>query len=80
VKDIILVALIVLSFAWIVTMHVWLVLGLAQRKPRWRALVALFLVLPAPFWAWQERMRRRVWLWGAGVVVYSATLLLSHLI
>ena len=76
-KDLILVALVVVGFAWVITMHVAIAFGLAQRLPRWRALVAFLLVLPAPYWAWQEKMRTRASLWVVGVVVYLISLLLA---
>lgn len=78
-KDIIVVALLVIAFAWVVTMHVSIAFGLAQRKPRWRALVAFALVIPGLFWAWREHMRKRVWLWLGGVVVYVVALLIASL-
>jgi hypothetical protein len=76
-KDLIVVALLLVAFAFVVTMHVAIALGLAKRKPRWRALVA-FVVPPfAPYWAWQEHMRKRMGLWLGGVVAYLVMLLLA---
>jgi CelD/BcsL family acetyltransferase involved in cellulose biosynthesis len=51
--------------------------GLARRKPRWRALVAFALVLPAPYFAWREHMRARAGMWVGGVLVYLVALLLA---
>lgn len=76
-KDIIVVALVVVAFAWVVTMHVAIAFGLARRKPRWRALVAFVLVVPAPYWAWREQMRTRAGLWVFGVAVYLVALFLA---
>jgi hypothetical protein len=75
--DIVVVALVIVAFAWMITMHVVITIGLAQREPRWRALVGLVLVPFAPYWAWRESMHKRVWLWGIGVVVYLVALALS---
>jgi hypothetical protein len=72
--DFVVVGLLVLAFAWLVTMHVAITVGLAQRRPRWRALVGLVVVPFAPYWAWRERMRTRVWLWGASAVLYLIAL------
>jgi hypothetical protein len=77
VKDIVIVALLVLAFAWVVTLHVAIAFGLARRKPRWRALVAFALVLPAPYFAWRAQMRARAGMWVGGAVVYLVALLLA---
>ena len=67
-----LVIAVVLAFAFLVTAHVAIAIGLAGRAPRWRALVALLFAPLAPYWAWKERMRVRAGLWAAGLVVYVA--------
>ncbi len=69
-RDIVLVAAVVLAFAFLVTAHVAIAIGLASRAPRWRAPVALLLAPLAPYWAWREHMRVRAGLWTAGLVVY----------
>lgn len=69
-NDTVIVALLVLAFAFVVTMHVVVTFGLAQRKPRWRALVGFVFPPAAPYWAWKEHMRTRVILWIGFVVVY----------
>ncbi|HVH44520.1 MAG TPA: hypothetical protein VM925_19335 [Labilithrix sp.] len=76
-KDIVIVALLIIAFAFVVTMHVVITFGLAKRKPRWRALVAFLFPPAAPFWGWKEHMRKRVGLWAVGVVVYVVMLVLS---
>lgn len=71
-KDIVLVALVVVSFAWVMTAHAAIFFGLVRKQPRWRAIVA-FLVAPlAPVFAWREKMRVRAGLWTFGVVLYVA--------
>lgn len=77
VKDTVTVAILIVAFAWIVTMHVAIAFGLALRSPRWRALVAFVLVIPGLVWAWRERMRARVCLWIAGAIVYLGALLFA---
>ena len=69
-KDMILVGAVVLAFAFLVTAHVAIVVGLLSKAPRWRAGAALVLAPLAPYWAWRERMRIRAGLWTAGLVVY----------
>ncbi len=69
-KDIVLVACVVLAFAFLVTAHVAIVVGLIGKTPRWRAPAAFFLAPLAPYWAWHERMRVRAGLWVGGLVVY----------
>lgn len=69
-KDIVLVAAVVLAFAFLVTAHVAIAIGLVTKTPRWRAPVAFVLAPLAPYWAWREHMRVRAGLWTAGLVVY----------
>jgi hypothetical protein len=71
-RDIIVVAAVVIAFAAFVTAHVAIVWGLLWKPPRWRALVALVVVGGAPYWALRERMRVRAWIWIASAVVYLA--------
>jgi hypothetical protein len=55
--------------------HVGLLFGLAQRRPRWRALAALVVPPLAPMWGWNAMPRRaRAWLiaFGAYAVVIVA--------
>lgn len=76
-KDLLVVALLVLAFAWLLTVHVTIVFGLARKEPKWRAAVALVLPVLAPYWAFREQMRVRAGLWIGGIVVYVVALLLS---
>lgn len=69
-KDIALVAVVVLAFALLVTVHVWICLALARRRPRWRAAAALLVVPLAPYWAMRDGMRRRAWLWVGSAGAY----------
>lgn len=74
-KDIIIVALLVSAFAFVLTTHVAIAYGLLKRRPRWRAPVALVLPPLAPYWAWKEHMRVRTFLWIGGIIVYVAALI-----
>jgi hypothetical protein len=62
----------VVSFAALVTAHVSLVAGLAARRPRWRALVALVVAPLAPYWGLREYMRARSIAWIAFAFMYAA--------
>lgn len=76
-KDMIVGGLVLVAFAWLVTVHVTIVFGLAKKPPRYRALVAFFVPVLAPYWAFREQMRIRAGLWVGGVAVYLIALLLS---
>jgi len=69
-RDEILAGTLVLAFAALVTAHVALVVGLATRSPRWRALVALVVLPLAPYWGHKGRMHARVGLWLASAASY----------
>jgi hypothetical protein len=70
-RDECLMAVVVLSFATLVTAHVTLVFGLARRAPRWRAAVAAVVAPLAPFWGLQARMLVRAGLWIASALAYA---------
>jgi hypothetical protein len=72
VKDIVLVSLVVVAFAWVVTAHAAIVFGLVKKQPRWRAAVAFVVAPLAPYYAWREHMRVRMGFWLFGVVLYIA--------
>ena len=73
----IVVVAVVLAFAFLVTAHLAIVVGLVAKTPKWRALVALVFAPLAPYWAWREHMRVRAGLWAAGLVVYVIALILA---
>ena len=73
-KDAIVVGGLVLAFATLVTVHVAIVLGLAGRDPRWRALVALVVLPLAPYWALRGGMTKRGSVWIGSVVLYTSLL------
>lgn len=70
-RDLVLVAVLVLAFATAVTAHVTLVFGLARRAPRWHALIALVVPPLAPVWGMRARMTVRSVAWVTGVVAYA---------
>jgi hypothetical protein len=67
-------AVLVVAFATLVTVHVTLAIGLARRVPRWRGAVALVVVPLAPWWGWRERMRVRGFVWVVAAVLYGVSL------
>jgi hypothetical protein len=70
-RDSIVVSLLVVAFATLLTAHVTLVVGLARRRPRWRALTGFFIAPLAPWWGWQEGLRARAVLWVVAAVAYG---------
>jgi hypothetical protein len=76
--DLFVLTTLVVAFATLVTVHVTLTVGLARRRPRWRAPVALVIAPLAPWWGWRERMRIRGALWVIAVLVYTAALIAAR--
>ena len=77
-KDMILVGMLVVSFALFVTAHVAITWGLAWRPPRWRAAVAFFVAPAAPYWAWRERMRVRLGVWVLALILYVVATIVAR--
>jgi hypothetical protein len=73
-RDAAVIAVLVVAFATLVVAHVAIALGLARRRPSWRAWVAFFAVPLAPWWAWRERMRARGVLWVIAAIGYCVAL------
>jgi len=68
-------ALLVLSFATLVTSHVVIAVRLAWRtQPRYRGLVALVVPPMAPVWAWGQRWTRLSSLWIGSLLAYVVAL------
>ncbi len=59
--------------------HVALVVGLARRSPRWRALAAFVIPPLAPLWGWKAEMRGRALAWVIGLASYALGVLLAAL-
>ena len=71
-KDTIVLAVLVVAFATLATVHVAIAVRLALRaRPWWRAVVALTVPPLAPIWAYREGWRRSATLWAAAVLSYT---------
>lgn len=66
------------SFSALCTVHVALVVGLAQRRPRWHAVVALIVAPLAPYWGFRERLRLRAGVWALSCATYLLSLALAY--
>jgi hypothetical protein len=67
----------VLVFATLFTAHVTLLIGLAGRPPRRRALLALVAPPLAPWLGWHEGMRARCLVWVSAAIAYAIALTLA---
>jgi len=76
-KDWLLFSGLLVAFATLVTVHVAIVFGLAQKEPRWRAVAAFFVPPLAPYWAIRGGMTVRGGVWIGSVILYTALLLLA---
>jgi hypothetical protein len=76
-----LVVLVVLvgSFALLVTAHVALAVGLALRQPRWRGPLAFVVPPLAPWWGAQQRMRAWSAVWIGSLAVYLVARIVAAL-
>lgn len=77
--DLALVAVLVSSFALGLTAHVAIAIGLARRRPRRRALLALVLPPLAPIWALRARLFGRAAVWLGAFAIYAAAQLTMRL-
>jgi hypothetical protein len=75
VKDVLILASLVLAFATLVTVHVLLAALLTRTRPRWRGLVALMVPPLAPIWGYREGRRRTATLWVMAAVAYTIALI-----
>jgi hypothetical protein len=71
--DFVLLGLISCAVGLHLVAHVTLVIGLLRREPWWRGLVALVVTPLAAYWGYEERLRGRVTLWVATLLVYLAS-------
>ncbi len=69
--------LMVVSFATLLTAHVAIVIGLAGKTPRVRALIAVVLPPLGAVWAIREKQRLRGGAWLLAAVVYALVRLLA---
>ncbi len=65
------------AFGLLVTAQVALVVSLAFRQPRWRALAACLVPPLAVYFGWRERLRAWAAVWLGSLVAYATALLLS---
>jgi hypothetical protein len=70
-------ALLVISFAGLLTTHVALTMVLIRRSRRWRAIVAFFIPPLAPWWCCQDGMRGRAVLWIVAALFYGVLLVVA---
>jgi hypothetical protein len=70
--EILVLTLLVASFAALVTVHVSLSFGLFTRGPWWYGLIALAVPPAAVYLGWREKLRIRSLLWVAAALVYVA--------
>jgi hypothetical protein len=76
VKDVAILATLVLAFATWVTVHVAISGRLLLRtRPRWRGIAALLMPPLAPLWAVRQGWRRPAGLWIGALVLYVLALL-----
>ncbi len=69
--------LMITSFATLLTAHIAIVIGLARKAPRWRALVAVVLPPVGAVWAIRDKQRLRGVAWFVAAVVYVVVRLLG---
>lgn len=60
------------------TVHVWIVIGLAERRTLWRALATLLFPPLAPAWAMTTQMKVRALLWMLAVFAYVVLVTTAH--
>jgi hypothetical protein len=65
------------AFAAFVAAHLALLVGLARRQPRWRALAALAVPPLAPWWGWTE-MPRRAQAWAVALAAYAVVVAVAR--
>ena len=73
VKDGIVLAVLLLSFATLLTTHIAIAVRLTLRvEPRYRGVLAFFVPPLAPVWAYAQAWRAMCWIWVGSVVAYAA--------
>ena len=77
-KDMVVIGVLIVAFAVMVTAHVAITVGLARRKPHWRAPVAFLLPPLAPYWAWRGKMKVRAGVWAGALVLYAVAIVMAR--
>ena len=79
-RDFVVLAALLLSFATLLTTHVAIAVRLTWRaRPRYRGVVALLVPPLAPWWAYEQRWRRMALVWLGAVAVYLVARVLAAL-
>ncbi len=77
-KDIIVLVALLLSFGTLVTTHVAIVGRMVWRvRPWYRGLMAVVVPPLAPWWAYEQRWRTMVGLWGGSLLAYAVFLVIA---
>ncbi len=71
-------ALLVSSFAVLLTTHVAIAVRLIMRSPRYKGVLALVVVPLGPYWARTNGWTRSFWLWCGAAACYAAMLALAQ--
>jgi hypothetical protein len=77
-RDAVELALVVLAFGALVTVHVALAFGLFARRPRWHGAVALLLPPLAPYWGARQGLRARTFAWLALALAYAVAFIVAQ--
>jgi hypothetical protein len=75
--DIAIVATLVVAFGVLVTAHIFIVVALSRRAPRWRSAAAFFVLPLAPYWALRDRMYLPAATWLIAAVTYAIARVLA---
>jgi hypothetical protein len=77
-RDALVLAALLLSFATLLTAHLAIAVRLAWSvRPRWRALLALFVLPLAPIWARDQGWRALWWTWVGALTGYALARLVA---
>ena len=75
--ELVVLCVLVASFALLITAHVALSVGLALRPPRWRGPLAFVVPPLAPWWGAQARMRLWSLIWVSSLAIYVVALVVA---
>jgi hypothetical protein len=79
-KDTVVLAVLLLSFATLCTTHLAIAVRLVWRvRPRYRGLIALVVPPLAPVWAYGQAWRAMCWIWIGSVVAYAGAVGVAQL-
>lgn len=77
-KDYVVLGAVILGFASLITVHVYIAARLLLRdRPRWRGLVAFVIPPLAPIWGYRHGLRVAPTLWLVAVLVYVVAAILG---